>query len=101
MQIQSLLTDEGEIYSALHSIWEQNTGRMPDELRDPDILDWMIFSDEGRTRLYLVDDDPTLILVGDIKPELSATVVLLNHEHTEVGAVLHEMRSIIDELALK
>lgn len=90
-----------ELYSALHDIWDSNAMRLPDEMRDPDLLDYFLFQDAGATKLYLVEPSPTLIMVGDIKEGLSATVILLNHEHAEVGQILREMRGIIDEFRLK
>ena len=90
-----------EIYSALHELWEKNAARLPDELRDPDLLDYFLFQDGGSTRLYTVGHKPAVVIVGEIKEGLSATVLLLNHEFAEVGEILHELRQIIDELALK
>ena len=90
-----------EIYSALHELWEKNAARLPDELRDPDLLDYFLFQDGGSTRLYTVGQKPAVVIVGEIKEGLSATVLLLNHEFAEVGEILHELRQIIDELSLK
>lgn len=96
-----LLQNAGDVYDELHEIWAKNAERLPDEMREPAILDYFLFDDGGATRFYVVDGQAALVMVGDIKEGLSATVMPLNHDYADVGSMLHELREIIDEFSLR
>lgn len=98
MLIQDMTVDLTE---ALLAMWEENASRLPDALRPPAVMESFLFEDGGLTQLHIVDDSPTVVVVGDIQPGLNASVLLLGHENSDIGSLLREMRNIIDELELK
>lgn len=90
-----------ELFGAIQDIWQENEQRLPDNMRDPQIVESLLLKDNKATQWYMIADTAALLVVGDINPELNASVLLLNHEFAEIGEILHEMREVITALDLK
>ena len=90
-----------EVMYALFEMWAANGPRMPDAMRPPEVLEDFLVNDGGATRFYQVEDQPSVVMVGSIQPGLNAQVMLLNHEFAELGALMRELRGIIDEFELR
>ena len=88
------------IYDALIDLWDQEYYRLPDVMRDPDVMHNFIWGG-AETKLYLVGEKPAVVVIGSIEPGLSASVMLVNFEAAEVGELLRELRLIIEEFDLK
>jgi len=89
-----------EAYEALHAIWDDAAERLPDEMRDPDLLDFWLFKDQGATKIYVVDETATVVVAGDLRPGLSATVMILNPEVADPGAIRRELWEVMGEFEL-
>lgn len=101
MEIQQLASEQGEIYSPLHDIFEQAMGRMPDLMRNHDLLDQWLFHDGGATRLFLVEDTPSVLVLSNILEGLSADVMLLNPDEAEAMQIYRELLTVMEAWQLK
>jgi len=90
-----------DLHKAICEIWQENSSRLADEMRDLEVVDNLLFADGGATQWHVILDRPTLMVVGEIKPGLSASILLLNHQFAEIGEIFHELREVIDTLELK
>ncbi len=98
-----MLIDEmtQELWSGLQAVWSANAERLPDHLRDPSWVDLLLFNDGGETQFRVVDGTSAVVIVSDVTPGLSATVMVLNHDQAEVGDLVRELRSVIEENDLR
>lgn len=84
----------------IQSIWKANAKLMPDDMRGEEVPYALLFEDAGATRWYAVLEGECVLVVGDLRPDLSASMLMLNHELSPPRAIFDEVRDVIDEFGL-
>lgn len=88
-------------WQMIRAIWEANNAYLPDEMRGDEIPYALLFGDDGLTKWYAVPEGEAVLVVGDLRPELSASMLVLNHTTSAPWAIHKEVLNIINEFALQ